>query len=161
MSVAQFESSAPCRFRGEHPTVARPASRLPLFRGARERAGALCAATPRGLRASQRPDGGWAPSASLPSDAYATGQALYALNQAGEIPVTDLVYRRGTAFLLRTQDDDGSWFVSKRAMPLNNYFDTGFPHGQSQFSSFNGTCWATMALLLASEPRQAGPVAVR
>jgi ankyrin repeat protein len=115
----------------------------------------------RALRASQRPDGGWAQLASLPSDAYATGQALFALNQAGELPVTDPAYRRGTAFLLRTQDDDGSWFISKRAMPLNNYFDAGFPHGQSQFSSFNGTCWATMALLLASEPRQAGQVAAR
>jgi ankyrin repeat protein len=113
------------------------------------------------LRASQRPDGGWAQLASLQSDAYATGQALFALNQAGEIPATDPAYRQGTAFLLRTQDDDGSWFVSKRAMPLNDYFDAGFPHGQSQFSSFNGTCWATMALLLAIEPRQAGQVAAR
>jgi len=113
------------------------------------------------LRASQRPDGGWPQLAWLPSDAYATGQALFALNQAGEIPVTDPAYRRGTAFLLRTQDDDGSWFVSKRAMPLNDYFDAGFPHGQSQFSSFNGTCWATMALLLAIEPRQADHVATR
>jgi ankyrin repeat protein len=113
------------------------------------------------LRASQRPDGGWAQLASLPSDAYATGQALFALNQAGDIPVTDPAYRRGMAFLLRTQGDDGSWFVSKRAMPLNDYFDAGFPHGQSQFSSFNGTCWATMALLLAIEPRQGGRVAAR
>jgi hypothetical protein len=113
------------------------------------------------LRARQRPDGGWAQSASLQSDAYATGQALFALNQAGEVLVTDPVYRRGTAFLLRTQDDDGSWFVTKRAMPLNNYFDAGFPHGQSQFSSFNGTCWATMALLLATPPRQSSPIATR
>lgn len=113
------------------------------------------------LCASQRPDGGWAQLASLQSDAYATGQALFALNQAGEVPVTDPTYRQGTAFLLRTQDDDGSWFVNKRAMPLNNYFDAGFPYGQSQFSSLNGTCWATMALLLAIEPRQAGQVATR
>ena len=55
MSVAQSESSAPCRFRGEHPTVVRPASRLPLVREERERDGAVCAATQRGLRASSRP----------------------------------------------------------------------------------------------------------
>jgi len=55
MSVAQIQGSAPCRFRGEHPTVVRPASRLPLVRVARERAGAICAATQRGLRASSRP----------------------------------------------------------------------------------------------------------
>src|SRR5262249_13970121 len=113
------------------------------------------------LRASQRPDGGWAQLAWLPSDAYATGQALFALNEAGEIPVTDPAYRRGTAFLLRTQEDDGSWFVSKRAMPLNNCFDAGFPHGQSQFSSFAGTCWGTMALMLAAEPGQASQLAAR
>jgi ankyrin repeat protein len=115
----------------------------------------------RALRVAQRPDGGWAQLDSLKSDAYATGQALFALNQAGKIPVTDPAYRRGVAFLLRTQDDDGSWFVNKRALPLNDYFDAGFPHGQSQFSSFNATCWATMALLLAIEPSKAGDVAVR
>jgi ankyrin repeat protein len=113
------------------------------------------------LRASQRLDGGWATLASLPSDAFATGQALFALNQGGEVPVVDPAYRRGTAFLLRTQEDDGSWFITKRAMPLNIYFDAGFPHGQSQFSSFSGTCWATMALLLAVDPRTPGPLAYR
>jgi len=55
MSVVQIEGSAPCRFRGEHPTVVRPASRLPLVHGAREHAGAMCAATQRGMRASNRP----------------------------------------------------------------------------------------------------------
>jgi hypothetical protein len=37
------------------------------------------------------------------------------------------------------------------ALPLNNYFDTGFPHVQAQYSAFNATCWAMMALLLAVE----------
>jgi hypothetical protein len=56
MSVAHSLNAAPCRFRGEHPTVARPATRLPLVSGvARLRAGALCLATPRGARASSRP----------------------------------------------------------------------------------------------------------
>lgn len=99
------------------------------------------------LRAQQRSDGGWAQEAGLQSDAYATGQALYALNVAGSLQTSDAACERGAHFLLRTQDPDGSWFVNKRAMPANNYFDAGFPHGQSQFSSFNGTCWAVMALL--------------
>jgi len=55
MSVQQIEGGAPCRFRGEHPTVVRPASRVPLVRGVRQHIGALCAATQRGLRASDRP----------------------------------------------------------------------------------------------------------
>jgi squalene cyclase len=99
------------------------------------------------LIAAQRRDGGWSQLPDLQSDAYATGEALYALHAAGGLATTDPVYQRGIQFLLRTQDDDGSWFVSKRADPVNNYFNAGFPHGQSQYSSFNGTCWATMALL--------------
>lgn len=99
------------------------------------------------VRADQRPDGGWAQLPDLHSDAYATGQALYALHSAGGLPVTDSVYTSGVQFLLRTQDDDGSWFVNKRALPVNLFFDAGFPHGESQYSSFNGTCWATLALL--------------
>jgi hypothetical protein len=109
------------------------------------------------LRVEQRPDGGWPQTPALQSDAYATGQALYALHVAGGIPVTDPLYQRGIQFLLRTQDEDGSWFVNKRAMPANNYFDAAFPHGQSQYASFNGSCWATLALLQAIEHSQPGP----
>jgi ankyrin repeat protein len=98
------------------------------------------------LRADQRPDGGWPQPGAPQSDAYGTGQALYALCVAGGLPVTDPLYQRGVQFLLRTQEPDGSWFVPKRAIPGNNYFDAAFPHGESQYASFNATCWATMAL---------------
>jgi ankyrin repeat protein len=109
------------------------------------------------LRAEQRPDGGWSQTASLQSDAYATGQALYALHVGGGLPVSDPVYQRGVQFLLRTQEEDGSWYVNKRAIPVNNYFDAAFPHGQSQYSSFNATCWATMALLPTTDRAHPGP----
>ena len=99
------------------------------------------------VRADQHPDGGWSQLPNLQSDAYASGQALYALHVGGGLPVTDPVYARGVKYLLRTQDADGSWFVNKRATPANNYFDAGFPNGESQYASFNGTCWAMMALL--------------
>ena len=108
------------------------------------------------LLADQRADGGWTELPSLQSDAYATGQALFALAQAGELPVSDAAYHRGAQFLLRTQEEDGSWLVSKRAIPANNYFDAGFPHGESQFISHGATCWATMALLLTVDPHAAG-----
>lgn len=97
--------------------------------------------------ADQRPDGGWSQLPNQQSDAYATGQALYALRVGGGMAADDPAYKKGVRFLLLTQDSDGSWFVSKRALPANNYFDAGFPHGESQYSSFNGTCWATLALL--------------
>ncbi|MBX7134934.1 MAG: ankyrin repeat domain-containing protein [Fimbriimonadaceae bacterium] len=101
------------------------------------------------IRADQRPDGGWSQLPNMQSDAYATGQALYALHIGGGVSTKDALYQRGTQYLLRTQYSDGSWFVNKRAIPANNYFDAGFPHGESQYSSFNGTCWATLALLEA------------
>lgn len=109
------------------------------------------------LLSAQRPDGGWTELPSLQSDAYATGQALYALAQAGALPVTDPAYRRGVQFLLRTQEEDGSWFVSKRAIPANNYFDASFPYGQSQYASFNATCWATLALMQNLDRSRAAP----
>ena len=55
------------------------------------------------LRAVQREDGGWAQLPTSKSDAYATGMALFALNQGGGVAVTDPAYRRGVAFLLETQ----------------------------------------------------------
>lgn len=108
---------------------------------------AECDKAMKEIAADQRADGGWAQMRDMPSDAYATGQALYALHLGKGMPTTDAVYQRGTDFLLRTQDADGSWFVNKRALPANNHFDAGFPHGQSQYASFNATCYATMALL--------------
>lgn len=101
------------------------------------------------LIAEQRPDGGWAQLPTLPSDAYATGLALYALNQGGELPIQDPIYQQGVEFLLSTQGEDGSWFVPSRSFPIVEYSKSGFPHGKSQFISASATCWATMALTLA------------
>ena len=99
----------------------------------------------RMLTTLQRSDGGWGQMPTLPSDAYATGQALYALQVAG-VAAEDPVYRRGVDFLLRTQLEDGTWFVRTRAFGVQPYFETGFPHGPSQFISATGTAWAAIAL---------------
>jgi ankyrin repeat protein len=98
--------------------------------------------------ASQRSDGGWAQLPSLPSDAYATGEALVALHEAG-VSAKAPAYQRGVDFLLRTQLQDGSWFVRKRAHPTQPYFESGFPHGVNQFISTAATNWATLALIAA------------
>jgi hypothetical protein len=103
-----------------------------------------------GLLAGQGKDGGWSQLASMPGDAYATGQALVALQQSGAVSVADLAYRRGTRFLLQTQLADGSWFVRSRSLPVQPFFESGFPHGRSQFISCAATSWATMALGLAA-----------
>jgi N-acyl-D-amino-acid deacylase len=101
------------------------------------------------LLAAQHADGGWSQLDSLPTDAYATGQALYALNQSGQLKVTDAAYQNGIDFLLRTQEADGSWHVKTRSYPFVPYVNSGFPHGSDQFISAAGSNWATMALLLA------------
>jgi hypothetical protein len=101
------------------------------------------------LVAQQRADGGWGQIPTLPSDAYATGQAMTALAEAGMVRPSDPVYQRGVRFLLETQLEDGSWFVRSRAVPVQPYFDSGFPHGKDQFISAAATNWATMALTRA------------
>lgn len=105
------------------------------------------------LLAEQRPDGGWAQIATRASDAYATGQTLTALHQAAHLPVTDAAYQRGLAFLMRTQQRDGSWLVETRRRTEGlAHFETGFPHGEHQFISYAASAWATMALVLAVRP---------
>lgn len=59
------------------------------------------------LIALQRPDGGWAQTPHLLSDAYATGQVLYTLREMG-VPATDEALQRGATFLRATQQSDGS-----------------------------------------------------
>jgi hypothetical protein len=98
----------------------------------------------------QRPDGGWSQLPGTDSDAYATGQALYALHVAGKMPATDPVYHKGVAYLLRTQATDGTWHVRSRAIWLQPYFESGFPYGRDQFISTAGTAWASMALAAAA-----------
>jgi hypothetical protein len=101
------------------------------------------------LLGEQRADGGWAQLPTLPSDAYATGEVLFALHEASAIASSHPAYQRGLAFLLRTQLPDGSWFVPTRSFPVIQYFTCGFPHGRAQFISTSATCWATMSLLLS------------
>lgn len=108
------------------------------------------------LKRAQGDDGGWSQDVEtvppLASDAYATGSALVALHAAGGMAVDDPVYRRGLAFLVRTQEPDGSWHVVTRSKPIQVYFESGFPHGKDQFISMAGTCWATAALAEACPP---------
>jgi acid phosphatase family membrane protein YuiD len=101
------------------------------------------------LLTAQRSDGGWAQLNSLESDAYATGQSLYALTQSGQLGTDDPAYQKGISFLLRTQFEDGSWKVESRSFPTVPYVYSGFPHEKNQFISAAGSNWATMALLLA------------
>ncbi len=103
------------------------------------------------LLETQQEDGGWRQLDTLASDAYATGTALAALHQVGGLAPTDPAYRRGVAFLLKSQLADGSWRIKSRSKPFQPYFETGFPHEKDQFISSAATGWATIALLNAVE----------
>jgi ankyrin repeat protein len=118
---------------------------------------ASIASAAKALAAAQRPDGGWSQLATLGSDAYATGQALYALNAAGRMPVSDPVYVKGVKYLLNTQAADGSWYVKSRSIWLQPYFDSGFPYGTDQWISAAATSWASMALSLTVDAPQRAP----
>jgi ankyrin repeat protein len=103
------------------------------------------------LLALQRADGGWAQTELRASDAYATGQALVALNQAGHVASTSVSFRKGVAFLTNSQQPDGSWLVETRHTWKRGleYLESGFPHGKNQFISYAASAWATMALALS------------
>src|SRR4029450_13318099 len=108
------------------------------------------------LAKMQRRDGGWNSLDGRESDAYSTGQALVALHDAAGMLVSDPVYQRGLAFLVRTQAADGSWHVATRLPPWVNppYFESGYPYGRDQFISVAGANWAIMALTRAIGPAQ-------
>jgi ankyrin repeat protein len=102
------------------------------------------------LVSRQRSDGGWGQTDNLCTDAYATGEALVALHESGMKP-TDPVYSRGVAYLLGSQQVQGSWHVTTRSFALQPYFESGFPYDRDQFISQQGTAYATMALDYATE----------
>jgi hypothetical protein len=102
------------------------------------------------LRSMQNKDGGWSQLPTLKSDAYATGQTLYALFESGMAKPEDAVYQKGLDYLLKTQDATGAWVVATRSFPIQPMIDTDFPpYNYSQFISATGSNWATIALLNA------------
>ncbi len=101
------------------------------------------------LLAMQRRDGGWGQNERYVSDAYSTGEAVFALKEAA------VASPKGIQWLLTTQAADGTWHVRSRMLSPADvsppYFDVAFPYKpypkKDQFLSFAGSCWATMALL--------------
>jgi hypothetical protein len=65
------------------------------------------------IKERQDADGGWSQAKDMASDAWATGQALYALAHAGVKP-DEPVIARAHAFLTKTQRADGSWPMTSR-----------------------------------------------
>jgi squalene cyclase len=100
--------------------------------------GALC--RPDRLLSRQNKVGGWGQDKDLPSDAYATGQALYFLSLAG-VKHSRAEIQRAVAFLLANQKEDGSWPMTSRAHPGEKPFTNPVP------ITYFGSAWATLGLL--------------
>jgi squalene cyclase len=107
----------------------------------------------RGLQAMQLANGGWSQLPTLDADAYATGIALYAMYEA-RVPVSHDAYRAGLKYLLSTQAADGTWHVKTRALPIQPYFESGYPYGHDQWISAAAAAYATLAISAAVEPTQ-------
>jgi hypothetical protein len=95
----------------------------------------------RRIKERQNGDGGWSQAKDMASDAWATGQALYALAHAGIKP-DDPAVTRAHAFLVKTQREDGSWPMTSRPVK---------PGGEGSKSLVPITCagsaWAVLGLV--------------
>jgi Squalene-hopene cyclase C-terminal domain len=95
----------------------------------------------RHIREHQNADGGWSQAKGMASDAWATGQALYALAHANFKP-DEPVIARAHAFLTKTQRDDGSWpMTSRPAKPEGNGSKSLIPITGA------GSAWAVLGLV--------------
>jgi hypothetical protein len=93
------------------------------------------------IKQRQNTDGGWSQTKDMASDAWATGQALYALSHAGFKP-DEPVIARAHAFLIKTQGDDGSWPMTSRPVKLGG-------EGSKSLIPITaaGSAWAVLGLV--------------
>lgn len=90
---------------------------------------------------NQNDDGGWSQADDMASDAWATGQALYALATAGVKADAPTVVK-GHAFLVKAQRDDGSWPMKSRPSKV------GGPGGGNEVPITGaGSAWAVLGLV--------------
>ena len=104
----------------------------------------------------QRADGGWSQTVPVPkSDAFATGQTLYALSLAGYTAGRPEI-QRGIDFLIGTQAPDGSWPMVSRSTP------DGSPGSSKLLTPITcaASSWATLALARLA-PRNAMKIPTR
>ncbi|HLZ89703.1 MAG TPA: prenyltransferase/squalene oxidase repeat-containing protein, partial [Puia sp.] len=100
------------------------------------------------LIAMQNSDGSWSQLPTMHGDAYATGEALYALGESGVTRPEEECIQKSISWLLKHQDPSGAWIVETRAYPLQSFFNCGFPpYDENQFISAAATSWAGLALL--------------
>lgn len=92
----------------------------------------------------QNTDGGWSQTKELPSDAYTTGQALYAMLSRRTVGMDHPAAVKARDFLLKTQTPDGSWAMTSR--PRVDRPEEG-PAKNLEPITYFATGWAVLGLL--------------
>lgn len=101
----------------------------------------------RRIRERQNADGGWSQAGDMASDAWATGQALYALAHAG-VSADEPMVGRGQSFLIQVQRPDGSWpMTSRPAKPGDGGAASLIPITGA------GSAWAILGLVRTRGPK--------
>ncbi len=93
------------------------------------------------FRRSQAADGGWGPFNTAPPEVFDTALGVLALSRHRDRPGVLEQIRRGRAFLIANQRDDGSWDATTRPSG-----------GESYAQRLSTTGWATLALLTLAPP---------
>ena len=101
-------------------------------------------ADPKDLVARQNPDGGWSSLHGAGSDAFATGQALYALSAVGAEGAAEAI-RHGRKFLIDAQGEDGSWSVPPAALTTPKRTPETM-QSLDPIYRYWGSAWATIGL---------------
>jgi hypothetical protein len=103
------------------------------------------------LASRQQPDGGWKETLSTKgSNAFATGQVLYAFKRAG-VSIRSDMFRRGVDFLLKTQTTDPT--------AANGFWKAVNTDSQRK-TDFAPTMWAVIGLAAAYGTEQTGALRI-
>jgi prenyltransferase beta subunit len=97
----------------------------------------------------QEPDGGWPWRPGQASDAFSTGQALYALGILHDASAREAA-ERAVAHLLAAQRDDGTWFVSSTLTSSEP------SEAKDSIYTYWGTAWASIGLSRALRESSGG-----
>lgn len=97
------------------------------------------------LLQQQNADGGWGWLIGAQSDAFATGQALYAL--AYDTKLDDAAMQRALRFLIDTQDAGGGWRIPGTAIAAPGTKPDRLKRLEEIIYPYWGTTWAVLGML--------------